>query len=111
MYCAKCRITVGDDHMYCHRCGGALVAKEPAPPVMTSATDPDADELLSLKSRLSDLEARLPKSNIISQKFWSRAFTVLGHSYAALFAIAAVMAAVMLVIRIIGAIFGKAVPP
>jgi len=46
----------------------------------------------------------LPNSNIISKKFWSRAFAVLGHDVSAILAIYAVIFAVALVFMLIGAI-------
>lgn len=105
MYCTKCNITVTDDHAYCHRCGSALVAEAP-PPV---ATDPPVDEILSLKLRMADIEARLPRSKILSAKFWPRAFAVLGHAFSAQFCIAVVIMLVVLAFGLVAAIFEKVV--
>jgi hypothetical protein len=102
MYCTQCNITVGEDHAYCHKCGGALVAEAP-PPV---AADPPVDELLSLKLRIADIEARLPRSQILSTKFWPRAFAVWGHMFAAHFSIVAVILAVVLVFAAIAGVIG-----
>ena len=97
MYCAKCKITAEDEHVYCHRCGGALVAEESSVASEPSGRDADVNEILSIKLRLADIEARLPMSNVVSKRFWPRAFAVYGHVLAAHLAVVGVILAVALV--------------
>ena len=46
------------------------------------ARGPEAD-LARLEQRVASLEARLPKTDVLSSKFWPRAFAVYGHALAA----------------------------
>jgi hypothetical protein len=55
-------------------------------------------KVAELTARLSELESKLPDTNILSVKFWPRAFAVFGHNmaitsviYAAIFVLALVI--------------------
>lgn len=42
-----------------------------------------ADRLVAVEARLRRLESQLPKSDIVSKAFWTRAWAVFGHLLAA----------------------------
>ena len=75
MYCTKCNITVLYKNAYCDKCGSALVAVAPLP----VPADRPIDEILSLKLRIAEIEARLNRSKMFSAKFLARAMAVFGH--------------------------------
>ena len=39
--------------------------------------------IATLEQRLAELEAKLPASNVVSPRFWSRAWAIFGHVLAA----------------------------
>lgn len=57
-----------------------------------------------LESRLSDLESAIPNSNLLSRKFWRRAFAVFGHQFCAVLAIYGVLLVAAILIGIVFAI-------
>jgi hypothetical protein len=61
----------------------------------------------TLEARVTSLEARLAQSSLHSPKFWSRAFTVLGHQLSAVLAIYAVVFVLMLIFFLFAAVIGK----
>ena len=101
MFCGRCGVEAGEGQQFCSGCGNALDLTVKVP-----AGGPTAGEL---SARLSKIEARLPQSMLLNQKFWPRAFAVLGHYlavvgvlYGAIFAIAIVvgiLAAIVTVVR------------
>ena len=64
-------------------------------------------KIRELERRLDGLEGRIPNSNIVSNKFWTRAFAVLGHQMAVGLVIYAIIFAVAIVFAILGAIIGR----
>ena len=61
-------------------------------------------KIRELERRLDSLEDRLPNSNIVSQKFWSRALAVFGHHISILLMFYAIIFALTIVFGILGAI-------
>jgi hypothetical protein len=61
----------------------------------------------TLEARVGALEARLAQSNLHSLKFWSRAFTVLGHQLSAVLAIYAVVFVLGLILLLFATLIGK----
>lgn len=59
-----------------------------------------------LERRLDNLEPRIPNSNIVSHKFWSRAFAVFGHQMAIGLLFYAIVFAIAIVFGVLGAIVG-----
>ncbi len=62
-----------------------------------------------LESRLAQLESQIPNSNLISHKFWRRAFAVFGHQFCAVLAIYGILLVIAVVIGIALAILGALV--
>ena len=60
-----------------------------------------------LEMRLVSLEARIPNSNIVSHKFWSRALAVFGHQLSIGLVFYAIMFAIVIVFGILGAIIRR----
>ena len=107
MHCAKCGKLAAADDAFCSGCGSPLDRQAPVPSGRATSSDPSTPPQTAdgaLEARVAALEHRLPNSNIISKKFWSRAFAVLGHDVSAILAIYAVIFAVALVFMLIGAI-------
>ncbi|GAB4290234.1 MAG: hypothetical protein Kow0067_16490 [Coriobacteriia bacterium] len=74
------------------------------PPQQPVPTQVDPGYVAYLEQRIVALEQRLPRTNIVSPKFWSRAWAIFGH----LLAISAIIWLVMAVISTIIAIIGGA---
>ncbi|MBI1805602.1 MAG: zinc ribbon domain-containing protein [Ignavibacteria bacterium] len=80
--CSDCGTNVQADAKVCPKCGAnleeatesAIESKPPEPLTPEWAKD--------IESKLASLEARFPKSDIISHSFWRRAWTVVGYSIA-----------------------------
>jgi uncharacterized membrane protein YvbJ len=101
-FCQKCGVEVAEGQRFCSQCGSAL--NNEAALLMPTTNAPVSARLQEFSSRLSELEARLPNTNLLSRKFWSRAFAVLGHNFSAVIAIYAAIAVVAIVFLIIGII-------
>lgn len=72
---------------------------------MSSDPDAIAQQIAELRSRVDSLEQRLPRSNIISTKFWSRAWAVLGHQLALVGIFYGILFGLALLFELVGAIF------
>jgi hypothetical protein len=59
-----------------------------------------------LEARLAQLEAQIPNSNLMSPKFWRRAFAVFGHQFSAVLAIYGLLLVVAVILGIAFAILG-----
>lgn len=105
--CSKCGARAPDGQGFCSICGNALSPDANGPVQGPSVRGPTNEtELKDLISRLSELEAKLPKSNILNKKFWPRAFAILGHNLSAFLVIYAAIFVVAMVIGIILNIIG-----
>ena len=76
------------------------------PPALRPATVA-APAPATLEARVAALEVRLAQSSLHSLKFWSRAFTVLGHHLSAVLAIYAVLFVLGLIFLLFAALIGK----
>jgi hypothetical protein len=79
---------------------------QPAAAPLVNASPAVAPTPLTLEARVAELERRLARSNLHSPKFWSRAFTVLGHNFSAVLAIYAVLFVIALIVMLIAAMVG-----
>jgi hypothetical protein len=92
-----------DEYEYCCTdCGGVILPEAKTCPHCGADTSSLVESSMysrmkELEMRLAALEARIPNSDVISHKFWSRAFAILGHQLA----ITLVFYAIILVIAIL----------
>jgi len=63
-------------------------------------------KIQELEMRLYNLEGRIPNSNIMSHKFWTRALAVFGHDISIMLTFYATLIAIGLLIGILGAFIG-----
>jgi len=61
-------------------------------------------KVTELEMRLGYLETRIPNSNIMSPKFWTRALAVFGHEMSIYLAFYGILFAVLLLIGFLGAV-------
>jgi len=61
-------------------------------------------KVTELEMRLGYLETRIPNSNIMSPKFWTRALAVFGHEMSIYLAFYGIFFAVLLLIGFLGAV-------
>ncbi len=61
-------------------------------------------KVTELETRLGYLETRIPNSNIMSPKFWTRALAVFGHEMSIYLAFYGILFAVLLLIGFLGAV-------
>jgi len=64
-------------------------------------------KIRELERRLDSLEGRIPNSNIVSHKFWTRALAVFGHQLSIGLVFYAIIFAIAIVFGILGAIIGR----
>lgn len=64
-------------------------------------------KIKELEMRLDSLESRIPSSNIVSHKFWSRALAVFGHQMSIVLVFYAIIFAIAIVFGILGAIISR----
>lgn len=62
----------------------------------------DPQYIAYLEQRIMALEARLPRTNIVSPKFWTRAWAIYGHLLALSMIIGLIVGTIMFVITLIG---------
>ncbi|MDO9557865.1 MAG: hypothetical protein Q7J82_09885 [Coriobacteriia bacterium] len=62
----------------------------------------DPQYVAFLEQRIMALEARLPQTNIISPKFWTRAWAIYGHLLALSLIFAAIGTVIGIIITLIG---------
>lgn len=92
-----------DEYEYrCSDCGGVIAPETKTCPYCGADTtlliEVSMDSRIKeLEMRLAELEDRIPNSDVISHKFWSRALAILGHQLA----INLVLYAIILVIVIL----------
>ena len=88
MYCSTCGTEAGNAQKFCSSCGNALDGGASAIGQQTGdAQSRDFAKVTELRAKLSELEAKLPTTNVLNAKFWPRAFAVLGHNLAAILVI------------------------
>jgi hypothetical protein len=68
MFCSRCGQAVTVSAIFCAHCGQRLADSGEAPP--------------DLQARIAALEGRLPDSDVIDPRFWTRARAIWGHSVA-----------------------------
>jgi hypothetical protein len=73
MYCSNCGRAAALTHRFCLDCGHSLT---------NQGKSADETPLDDIRTRVADLEAKLTNNKLASQKFWPRAFAVLGHNLA-----------------------------
>lgn len=64
-------------------------------------------KIQELEMRFYYLEARIPNSNIMSNKFWTRALAIFGHEISIYLAFYGIIIGVMLLIGFLGAFIGS----
>ena len=105
MYCPKCGAEAGDTQSFCIACGGAIHRAAPVPgSEPETASSPAMAKLQELRARLAEVEVRVPKTNVLSPKFWTRAFAVLGHNLSAVLVIYAGVIVIAMVIGFVAAL-------
>ena len=104
MTCSKCGSDAAAGNRYCTQCGQPLDGTKAESPQGRS----DLATLNELRERLSEIEAKLPESNVINARFWPRAFTVFGHYVAALLVIYAGLFVIFLFFMLVVAVVGIA---
>lgn len=72
-------------------------AYQPQQPVQYS----DSQRIMYLEQRIAALEARIPRTNLISPRFMQRAWAVFGHYFVSSLVIGLIVGLVMTVISII----------
>lgn len=75
--CTDCGTSVQADAKVCPKCGANFADPIPEakpPELLTPEWAKD------IETKLTALEAKFPKSNIISHSFWRRAWTVVGYT-------------------------------
>jgi len=83
MYCGKCGAEAANSQQFCSECGSAFDWQANSPGLASAAaTKIDSSKIAELNARLSGIESSLPQTNILSVKFWPRAFAVFGHNMA-----------------------------
>ena len=97
MRCTACGRPLDVGAAFCRGCGRAVEPESPEARVQR------------LEARIAALESRLPNTNIISPKFWSRAFAVWGHELACVGVLYAGIFGVVIIFMIIAAMFSFAV--
>lgn len=74
---------MANDHRFCPYCAAPVLQLErtsPSPDAHASGLLIEQFELL--QARVAVIEERLPTTNIISRKFWTRSIAVVGHQLA-----------------------------
>ena len=64
----------------------------------------DPQYIAYLEQRIMALESRLPRTNVVSPKFWTRAWAIYGHLLALSLVIGAIVGTIMLIISLIGGV-------
>jgi len=82
MFCSKCGIAVLGTQNFCTSCGFSLKSGSDAANGQRGVIDLDEKTLDELSRRISEVEAKLPKTRVLNKKFWPRALAVYGHSIA-----------------------------
>src|SRR5688572_3058889 len=72
MFCGGCGVESKDNHKYCSGCGTPLAGTTAADHIL----------LEELSGRVARLEARVPRTMILSKRFWARSFGIMGHTIA-----------------------------
>jgi hypothetical protein len=62
----------------------------------------DPQYIAYLEQRIMALEARLPRTNIVSPKFWTRAWAIYGHLLALSLVVSAIVGTITLIISLMG---------
>ena len=108
MYCSKCGADAGTSPAFCPSCGVAFAAEANAPAATHTPESRELARLKELRAKLSELEAKLPATNVLNAKFWPRAFAVLGHNLAAILVIYLAIFVVAIAVAIVVALVGAA---
>jgi hypothetical protein len=95
MRCTACGRLLDAGAAFCRGCGRAVEPESPDVRVQR------------LEARIAALESRLPNTNIISPKFWNRAFAVWGHELACVGIIYLGILGIVIVLMVLAAALGS----
>jgi hypothetical protein len=85
MLCLNCDSPIEGPANFCSTCGSVLRIRK-------------SDGIQELSARLSQLETALPRTNLLSNVFWTRALAVFGHSASAMLVVIGALTLVSLLI-------------
>ncbi len=62
----------------------------------------DPQYVAFLEQRIAALETRLPRTNIVSPKFWTRAWAIYGHLLALSLVVSVIVSIIGLIVSLVG---------
>ncbi|MBN2405154.1 MAG: hypothetical protein JXE06_06190 [Coriobacteriia bacterium] len=71
-------------------------------PQQTMQPRNDPQYVSYLEQRIAALEARMPRTNVVSPKFWTRAWAIYGHLLALSLIVGAIVGTISLVLSLLG---------
>ncbi len=71
-------------------------------PQQTMQPRNDPQYVSYLEQRIAALEARMPRTNVVSPKFWTRAWAIYGHLLALGLIVGAIVGTISLILSLLG---------